>query len=72
MALQKVKPEMKGTTSRWGRRAVIKAAAKKRRRRADLEASKPEPVCTCEGEFIWACGPECDCFHHAPMNRLKL
>jgi len=20
--------------------------------------------CTCEGEFIWACGPECDCFHH--------
>jgi hypothetical protein len=25
----------------------------------------PEPECVCEGEFIWACGPECDCFHHA-------
>lgn len=22
-------------------------------------------VCTCEGEFVWACGSECDCFHHA-------
>lgn len=21
--------------------------------------------CLCEGEFIWACGPECECFHHA-------
>ena len=20
--------------------------------------------CTCEGEFVWACGPECSCFHH--------
>lgn len=20
--------------------------------------------CTCEGEFIWACGPECNCYHH--------
>ena len=20
--------------------------------------------CTCEGEFVWACGPECTCFHH--------
>lgn len=23
-----------------------------------------EPECTCEGEFTWACGPECDCYHH--------
>lgn len=21
-------------------------------------------TCVCEGEFIWACGPECPCFHH--------
>jgi hypothetical protein len=30
--------------------------------RAALPA--PSPDCTCEGEFIWACGPECTCFHH--------
>lgn len=32
--------------------------------------------CTCEGEFIWACGPECDCYHHLaalpPMPELEL
>jgi hypothetical protein len=26
--------------------------------------------CICEGEFIWACGPECDCFHHAPWEEV--
>jgi hypothetical protein len=26
--------------------------------------------CICEGEFIWACGPECECFHHAPWEEL--
>lgn len=24
----------------------------------------PSRECVCEGEFIWACGPECDCYHH--------
>jgi hypothetical protein len=23
-----------------------------------------EPECLCEGEFTWACGPECECWHH--------
>jgi hypothetical protein len=35
MAQAKVKTEMKGDTSRWGKRAVIKKAANKRRRRVD-------------------------------------
>lgn len=39
MALAKVKTEMKGDTSRWGKRAEYKAAAKKRRRRVDKRES---------------------------------
>jgi hypothetical protein len=37
MALAKVKTEMKGDTSRWGKREPIKKASRKRRRRADVK-----------------------------------
>ncbi len=39
MAYQRLKTEMKGDTSRWGRRAPIKHAADRLRREADKRAS---------------------------------
>jgi len=32
MALTKVKTEMKGNSSRWSRRAIVKSSSRKRRR----------------------------------------
>ena len=32
--------------------------------RALLRPSVETRECLCEGEFIWACGPECRCYHH--------
>ncbi len=40
MALAKVKTEMKGGTSRWGKREEYKRASKKRRRVVDKKATR--------------------------------
>lgn len=42
MAISKVKPEMKGDTSRWTRRADAKNSANKIRRKVDKKRIKEE------------------------------
>lgn len=42
MAISKVKPEMKGDTSRWTRRADAKASANKIRRKVDKKRIKEQ------------------------------
>lgn len=43
MALQQVKTEMKGDTSRWCHREEAKRSARKRRREVDRRAAREDP-----------------------------
>lgn len=56
MALPKVKLEMKGDTSRWGRREFIKHGADRQRRAEDRRQERLEVGCTRHGVSGF-----CDC-----------
>jgi hypothetical protein len=57
MALEKVKTEMKGDTSRWTRRADAKHCADRRRRAEDRRQERLEVGCT-RHQFSGFC--DCD------------